>query len=176
MIKRFVGGCAVGEREQRLTRWRRPAALVVLAAVLLAGAAWRLIDLHNAKPRLVVVSSRSSVLGTWKMEDGHTGQVEFAANGRFSAVGLPVDTSQGGEFTGAGSWSLDDRGGSVILTPDHVPSGMGPDAGLAVVRADGRVQLCVTSGSPGVLCDYLLRLAAAPGASAKLLDVRFMIM
>lgn len=156
------GGCAVGEREQRGTRWHRPAAFAVLAAVLLAGAALRLIDLDNAKPRFAVVSSRSSVLGTWKTEDDNTGQVELAASGRFSAVGLPVDTSPSGEFTGAGSWSLDDRGGSVTLKPDRPPSGMSPDASLAVVRADGRVQLCVTSGSPGVLCDYLLRLAAAP--------------
>ncbi|MCF3128852.1 hypothetical protein [Streptomyces olivochromogenes] len=119
-------------------------------------------DLYNAEPRFAVVSSRSSLLGTWTTEDGNTGQVEFAANGRFSAVGLPVDTSSGGTLTGAGSWSLDDRGGSVILTPDHRPAGTNQDADLAVVRADGRVKLCVTSGSPGVLCDALLRLAAGP--------------
>lgn len=140
-------------------RWRRAAVLVALAAVLLGGAAWYLIDLRNAEPQFAVVSSQSSVLGTWKIEDGSAGQIEFAANGRFSAVELPVDTSPGtGLLTGAGSWSLDDRRGSVILTPDDAPSDLGLDAPrLAVVRADDRVRLCVFSGSPGVLCDFLLR-------------------
>ncbi|MET8449096.1 hypothetical protein [Streptomyces sp. NPDC005209] len=147
-------------RERRPTRWRRPAALMVLAAVLLAGAAWRLTDLYNAEPEFAVVSSKSSLLGTWKTEDGNTGQVELAADGRSSAVELPVDTSSGGALTGVGSWSLDDRGGSVILTPDHRPAGMSQDADLVVVRADGHVKPCVTSDSPGVLCDALLRLAA----------------
>ncbi|MEV5311431.1 hypothetical protein [Streptomyces sp. NPDC052610] len=136
--------------------------LVALTAALLAAAAWRLIDVQDSKPRLAVVPSRSSVLGTWELEDDAGGQVEFAADGRFSAVDLPVRTSPGGEFTGAGSWSLDDRGGSVKLAPDDPPAGMNPQPGLAVVRADGDVRLCVTSGSPGVLCDQLLRIAAAP--------------
>ncbi|MET8953818.1 hypothetical protein ACWEO4_24605 [Streptomyces sp. NPDC004393] len=154
----------MSERQQRPMRWRWSAALVVLAAALIAGAARRVVYLHDAEPRFAVVSSRSAVVGTWKMEDGNAGQIEFAANGRFSAVGLPVETftlSLAGVFTGAGSWSLVDRGGSVALVPDHPPSGTNSDASLAVVRADDRLQLCVTSGSPGVLCDYLLRLAAS---------------
>jgi hypothetical protein len=133
-----------------------------LAAVLIVAVAWHLIDRYDAMPRFAVVSSRSSLLGTWEVDDGNFGQVEFAANGRFSAVGLPVEGSPDKGFSGAGSWLLDDRGGSVTLTPDHPPSGMTSDADLAVVRADGRVQLCVTSGSPGVLCDFLLRHAVAP--------------
>lgn len=150
-------------RDKSPSRWGRRAALAALAAALLAGTAWRLMAIRDAMPQATVVSSRSSVLGTWKVEDGgYARQVELAANGRFSAVGLPVDTTPSAEFTGAGRWSLDDRGGSVILTPDHALSDMNPDASLAVVRADGRVQLCVTSSSPGVLCDFLLRLAAAP--------------
>ncbi|WP_432186455.1 hypothetical protein [Streptomyces sp. Tue6028] len=132
-----------------------------MVAVLVAGVAWRLINRYQAQPRFAVLSSRSSLLGTWDVEDGITGQVEFAADGRFSAVGLPVDGSPDSGFSGAGRWSLDERGGSVSLTPERPPSGMSPDAGLAVVRADGRVQLCVTSGSPGVLCDFLLRHRAA---------------
>lgn len=148
----------MGERGEGAPRWRRRTALAMTAAALLAGTAWRLIDAHDAEPRLAVVSGRSSVVGTWEIQDGHTGHVELAADGRFSAVGLPVDTSSGG-FTGAGKWSLDDRGGSVLLVPDQAPSGMSPE--LAVVRADGRLRLCVTSGSPGVLCDFLLRPAAA---------------
>jgi hypothetical protein len=136
-----------------------------LTAALLAAAAWRLVDVHDAKPRHAVVPSRSAVLGTWE-PDGAGGRVEFTADGRFSAVDLPVRTSPGGEFTGAGSWSLGDRGGVVTLTPDDPPAGMNPQPGLAVVRADGDVRLCVTSGSPGVLCDQLLRLAAAPRRAA----------
>ncbi|MFF8941715.1 hypothetical protein ACF1A5_05400 [Streptomyces sp. NPDC014864] len=147
------------ERDERAPRWRRRTALAVSAAALLAGSAWRLIDVYETEPRLAVVSARSSVVGTWKIQDGHTGHVELAADGRFSAVGLPVDTSSDG-YTGAGKWSLDDRGGSVLLTPDQARSGgVSPD--LAVVRADGRLRLCVTSGSPGVLCDFLLQPAAA---------------
>jgi hypothetical protein len=162
MIRRAVGGCAVNTSENRPTRWRRRAALAALTAALVAAAAWRLVDVHNAKPRLAVVPSRSAILGTWKLEHGTAGRVRFAADGRFSAVDLPVRTSPGGEFTGAGRWSLDGGGGSVALTPDDPPAGMNPKAALAVVRADGGVRLCVTSGSPGVLCDRLLRLAAAP--------------
>ncbi|WBO68601.1 hypothetical protein [Streptomyces camelliae] len=97
------------------------------------------------------------------MTDGDTGQVEFSANGRFSAVRLPIEAltlSEGGEFTGTGRWSLVDRGGSVALAPDHPPSGMIQDASLAVVRTDGRIRLCVMSSSPGVLCDFLLRSVA----------------
>ena len=55
----------------------------------------------------------------------------------------------------------------MILTPDHPPAGMSQDADLAVVRADGRVKRCVTSGSPGVLCDALLRLAGVESGSTK---------
>jgi hypothetical protein len=157
----------VSERHERPT-WRRRRATgmavgVAVPAVVLTGVAWRVVQLHDAEPRFAAVSSRSAVIGTWKLENGNTGQVEFDANGRFSAAGLPVEAltlSPGGEFTGAGRWSLVDRGGAVALTPDHLPAGMNPDASLAVVRAAGRVELCVMSGSPGVLCDSLLRLAA----------------
>ncbi|MFI2762361.1 hypothetical protein ACH5A3_26410 [Streptomyces echinatus] len=146
------------EERRRRTR-RRRAVLGTVAVVLVAGAAWRLKSAHDAQPRLAVVSSRSALVGTWRAEDG-PGQVEFTSDGRFSAVSLTVDVSWNGELTGAGSWSLDHRGGALSLRPDHPPTGMSSDAGFAVVRADGQVRLCVTSASPGVLCDALLRRVA----------------
>ncbi|MFI7414573.1 hypothetical protein ACIBU0_38620 [Streptomyces sp. NPDC049627] len=149
-------------RTKSPTRWRRRAALIAVAAVLLAGAVWRLKAIRDAMPQVTTGNARSSVLGTWKVEDPYGGQVELAANGRFSAVGLPLDTAPSARLTGAGKWSLDDRGTSVILTPDHAPSDMNPDTSMPVVRADGRVKLCVYSSSPGVLCDLLLGRTAAP--------------
>ncbi|GAA2202791.1 hypothetical protein [Streptomyces bangladeshensis] len=145
----------------RPARWRRRAVLLGLAGTLLGGTVWHLVSRQEAKPRSAVVSSRSAVVGTWEAEGDATGRVEFAADGRFSAIGLPVRTSPDGGLTGRGRWALDGRGGSVALRPDRAPSAPVRDARLAVVRADGRVRLCVTSGSPGVLCDVLLRPAAA---------------
>ncbi|MFJ4523587.1 hypothetical protein ACIP4Y_21960 [Streptomyces sp. NPDC088810] len=149
------------ERPRPAARWRRRAVIAGVTAVLLAGGVWHVVSRYAARPRLTVVSSRSAIVGVWRLEGGRTGRVEFAADGRFSAVGLPIATSVDG-FTGQGKWSLDNRGGLVALRPDHHPSDMEPDASLGVVRADGGLRLCVGSNSPGVLCDALLGPATAP--------------
>ncbi|MBG7697187.1 hypothetical protein HCJ76_03490 [Streptomyces sp. MC1] len=133
-----------------------------VAAVVAGAAAWRAVAAHNAQPWFADVPSRSALLGTWRAEGDGGGQVEFAADGRFSAAGLPVGTSSGTGLTGTGRWSLDARGRSVTLRPDHPPPDPAPDPGLTVVRAAGHLRLCVPSDSPGVLCDVLLRPAEPP--------------
>ncbi|MEV0174529.1 hypothetical protein AB0I00_25825 [Streptomyces sp. NPDC050803] len=134
---------------------RRRTALVALTAVLVAGVvAWRLVSVHNARPQLAVVSAPSALLGTWTAEDGGPGRIELAAHGRFSAVGLWIETDE--QFTGTGRWSLSEHGGSVQLVPDGRSADTGDQPSLGVVRADGRTKLCIRSGSPGVLCDILL--------------------
>ncbi len=134
-------------------RWRRRALFAGVAAVVVGATAWRAVAAHNAKPWFADVPSRSALLGTWRAEGDGGGQVEFAADGRFSAAGLPVGTSSGAGLTGTGRWSLDARGRSVTLRPDHPPPDPAPD--LSVVRAAGHLRLCVLSDSPGVLCDVL---------------------
>ncbi|MET7430106.1 MULTISPECIES: hypothetical protein [Streptomyces] len=140
-----------------------------VAAVVAGAAAWRAVAAHNTQPWFADVPSRSALLGTWRAEGDGGGQVEFAADGRFSATGLPVGTSSGTGLTDTGRWSLDARGRSVTLRPDHPPPDPAPDRpdhpppdpapdpGLTVVRAAGHLRLCVPSDSPGVLCDVLLR-------------------
>ncbi|MFB7113414.1 hypothetical protein [Streptomyces sp. NPDC056291] len=85
---------------------------------------------------------------------------------RFTATALPLEVSttpSDGTFAGDGSWTIDDGGRSVDLMADRPPPGTSSHAqppSLGVVRNSDGIQLCILSGDPGVLCDYLLRRVA----------------
>lgn len=149
-------GGVVSERKRRPARWRRRAVIAALSAVVLGGTTWRCVAIRNAEPWFASLPTRDSALGTWTMEDPYSGHVSFIENGRFSAVDLPIGASTNWQFTGAGTWLLANHGRSVVLQPDHPTPDMDQRLELSVVRSAGHLRLCVLSGSPGVLCDFLL--------------------
>ncbi|MGX4693055.1 hypothetical protein [Streptomyces sp. JNUCC 63] len=140
---------------------------VLAVAVTAAAAAWAVAAVKSRQVRPATVASRSAVVGTWKVEGGD-GWIRLGADGRFRAVGLPAQVFTPGPWadgvtSATGAWALGDSGGWVPLKRAGVT-----DAetdydyiGLGIVETGGATRLCVGSGDPGVLCDFLLRRASA---------------
>jgi hypothetical protein len=145
-IRRLVGiGLAAGS--------------TAVAAVL--GAYWWFTDGPGVEVEPAAAPSAASVVGDWRLADG-SGQIRLAADGRFSATGLPDEVFHYGSdrtFAGAGRWRLDADRGSVQLDTSSLttPSDWAGGPALMVVSNGDGLQLCVSSTAPGTLCDYLLQ-------------------
>ncbi|MBO1331057.1 hypothetical protein [Streptomyces sp. VRA16 Mangrove soil] len=153
----------MGERRPG-RRWRRAAVVVVVLGVTAGGIAHWVADRLDADVEFTEVSSPAALVGIWRLDDTDT-RIRFTADRRFTATGLPAEVftpSADGTFAGGGSWRVGDGGRSVDLKADDPPPGtdaLAEPPSLGVVRNGDGLWLCVLSGSPGVLCDYLLRRA-----------------
>jgi hypothetical protein len=145
-------------------RWlRRLWACALAGVVVTVTATWVVTTIRSREVRLTTVPSRTAIIGTWKMEGG-VGWIQLGANGRFSATDLPKELFdpgpwQDGVTSTNGTWTLDDRGGSVDLVPVDAPRAEVSNIALGIVERGHATHLCVTSGDPGVLCDFLLQRA-----------------
>lgn len=145
-------------------RWlRRLWACALAGLVVTVTATWVVTTIRSREVRLTTVPSRTAIIGTWKMEGG-VGWIQLGADGRFSATDLPTELFnpgpwQDGVTSTHGTWTLDARGGSVDLVPVDALSAEVSDIGLGIVERGHATHLCVTSGDPGVLCDFLLQRA-----------------
>ncbi len=138
---------------------------MLAVAVTAAGAAWAVAAVKSRTVHLATVVSRSAVVGTWQVEGGD-GWIRLGADGRFRAVGLPAQVFAPGPWVGGvtsatGTWALGDSRGWVPLKRAGTTGTETDDIGLGIVQTGGATHLCVGSGDPGVLCDFLLRRSAA---------------
>lgn len=147
------------------SRWpRRRVATVLIASVVLAGAAaWAVTEITDTEVQFQAVSSRATVVGTWQ-EQGGPARIRLDSDGRFTATALPnvvfnsADTSAG-RTSATGTWMLNPTGEGMELLPAGSPPSFDADqeSGLGMVQTDHGTELCVLSNSQGVLCDELLR-------------------
>lgn len=139
---------------------RRTALVVALAAVVCvpAAVAVRLVVEAGQDVQYASVGSAADLVGAWRAQDGD-GRIRLDADGRFTAVSLPGDlftrgSGAAGAASAPGTWEL--IGNSRVALVGAGSTDARTPGGLAVVARGHSRYLCVTSGSPGVLCDLLL--------------------
>ncbi|MER5638902.1 hypothetical protein ABT095_18300 [Kitasatospora sp. NPDC002227] len=149
----------------RKPRWarRRVATVLTASAVLAGAAAWAVTEITDSDVQFQTVSSRADVVGTWQGQDGPT-RIRLDSDGQFTATALPNDVfnsadKRAGSTSTMGTWMLKPSREGVELSPAGSPpsSYPGQGSGLGIVQTDHGTELCVLSGSQGVLCDELLR-------------------
>jgi hypothetical protein len=119
---------------------------------------------HHQEPGSAIHDGRVPHCHHRHLEEGGVGWIQLGANGRFSATDLPNELFHPGPWrdgvtSANGTWTLDDRGGSVYLVPVDALRAEVSNIGLDIVERGHATHLCVTSGDPGVLCDFLLQRA-----------------